>query len=84
MRPNVRRWMRRLDHSMIFLLIAGTVTPFCVLVINGPFADALLVAVWAAAAAGIVVEMIWVDAPKWVATTVYMAVGWIACSASPR
>src|SRR5918994_349775 len=78
MRPNVRRWMRRLDHSMIFLLIAGTVTPFCVLVIDGPLADALLVAVWAGAAAGIVVEMIWVDTPKWVATIVYIAVGWIA------
>src|ERR687898_309306 len=78
MRPNVRRWMRRLVHSMIFLLIAGTVTPFCVLVIDGPLADALLVAVWAGAAAGIVVEMIWVDTPKWVATIVYIAVGWIA------
>jgi hemolysin III len=83
MRPNVRRWMRRLDHSMIFLLIAGTVTPFCVLVIDGPLADALLVAVWAGAAAGIVVEMIWVDTPKWVATIVYIAVGWIAVLGFP-
>ena len=83
MRPNVRRWMRRLDHSMIFLLIAGTVTPFCVLVIDGPLADALLVAVWAGAAAGIVVEMIWVDTPKWVATIVYITVGWIAVLGFP-
>src|ERR687891_2607896 len=45
-RPAVRRWMRRLDHSMIFLLIAGTTTPFCVLVLTGPLADALLLAVW--------------------------------------
>ena len=58
--------MRRLDHSMIFLLIAGTVTPFALLVLDGPLATALLVAVWAGAAAGIVVEMIWIDAPKWV------------------
>ena len=76
-RPEIRTWMRRLDHSMIFLLIAGTVTPFALLVMSGPLADALLIAVWAGALAGIVVELIWVDAPKWVSTIVYLAVGWI-------
>ena len=65
-RPEIRRWMRRLDHSMIFLLIAGTVTPFAVLVLDGTLANALLIAVWAGAAAGIVVELVWVEAPKWV------------------
>ena len=82
-RPAVRRWMRRLDHSMIFLLIAGTTTPFLVLVLSGPFADALLVAVWAGAVAGIVVEMVWVEAPKWVTTIVYLAVGWIGALGFP-
>ena len=82
-RPEVRRWMRRLDHSMIFLLIAGTVTPFAVLVLHGPLAHALLIAVWAGAAAGIVVELIWVDAPKWVSTIVYLAVGWIGALGFP-
>ena len=82
-RPEIRRWMRRLDHSMIFLLIAGTVTPFAVLVLDGPWAEALLVAVWAGAAAGIVVEAIWVEAPKWVTTIVYLAVGWIGALGFP-
>jgi hemolysin III len=82
-RPAARRWMRRLDHSMIFLLIAGTTTPFCVLVLTGPLADALLVAVWAGAAAGIVVELVWVEAPKWVAVAVYLAVGWIGAIGYP-
>ncbi|HEX6116199.1 MAG TPA: hemolysin III family protein [Solirubrobacterales bacterium] len=82
-RPRARAWMRRLDHSMIFLLIAGTVTPFALLVMQGPLATALLVAVWAGAAAGIVVELIWVDAPKWVAVTVYLAVGWIGALGFP-
>jgi hemolysin III len=82
-RPEIRRWMRRLDHSMIFLLIAGTVTPFAVLVMNGPLADALLIAVWAGALAGIVVELIWVDAPKWFSTIVYVAVGWIGALGFP-
>src|SRR5262245_58991159 len=82
-RPSARAWMRRLDHSMIFLLIAGTVTPFAVLVMQGPLATALLIAVWAGAAAGIVVELIWVDAPKWVAVIVYLAVGWIGALGFP-
>ena len=51
-RPESRRWMRRLDHTMIFFLIAGTVTPFALLVMEGPLATALLIAVWAGALAG--------------------------------
>src|SRR4051794_3565924 len=82
-RPEIRRWMRRLDHSMIFLLIAGTVTPFALLVMSGPLADALLIAVWAGALAGIVVELIWVDAPKWGSTMGYLAVGWIGLLGLP-
>jgi hemolysin III len=82
-RPEIRRWMRRLDHSMIFVLIAGTVTPFALLVMNGPWANALLIAVWAGAAAGIVVELIWVDAPKWATTIVYLVVGWIGALGFP-
>ena len=82
-RPEIRRWMRRLDHSMIFLLIAGTVTPFALLVMSGPLASALLIAVWAGAIAGIGVELIWVDAPKWATTIVYLAVGWIGVLGFP-
>ena len=82
-RPEIRRWMRRLDHSMIFLLIAGTVTPFAVLVLGGPLGQALLIAVWAGAVAGIVVEMVWVEAPKWVAVIVYLTVGWIGALGFP-
>src|SRR5687768_17442171 len=50
-RPEIRRWMRRLDHTMIFFLIAGTVTPFALLVMQEPYSTALLVAVWAGAVA---------------------------------
>ncbi len=82
-RPEIRRWMRRLDHSMIFLLIAGTVTPFAVLVLGGALGQALLIAVWAGAAAGIVVEMAWLEAPKWATAIVYLAVGWIGALGFP-
>jgi hemolysin III len=82
-RPSARRWMRRLDHSMIFLLIAGTLTPFAVLVLEGTLATAVLVAVWGGAAAGIVVELIWTDSPKWVSVAVYLTVGAIGALAFP-
>jgi len=82
-RPNVRRWMRRLDHSMIFFLIAGTYTPFALLVLDGPLADAILVVVWAGAIAGAIVEMVWIDHPKWVAALIYMSLGWVAAIAFP-
>jgi hemolysin III len=82
-RPDVRRWMRRLDHSMIFFLIAGTYTPFALLVLDGPLADAVLAVVWVGAIAGAVVETIWIDHPKWVAALIYMSLGWVAVIAFP-
>jgi hemolysin III len=82
-RPEVRRWMRRLDHSMIFFLIAGTYTPFALLVLDGPLADAILVVVWAGALIGAIVEMVWIEHPKWVAALVYMSLGWVAVIAFP-
>src|SRR6476646_491372 len=83
-RPNVRQWMRRLDHSMIFFLIAGTYTPFALLVLEGPLADAILAVVWIGAIAGAIVEMIWIDHPKWVAAIIYLAIGWVAVVAFPE
>jgi hemolysin III len=82
-RPEVRLRMRRLDHAMIFFLIAGTVTPFTLLAMDGTFATALLVAVWAAAVAGTIVELTWLDHPKWVAAVVYIAVGLIGAVGFP-
>jgi hemolysin III len=77
-RPEARKWMRRLDHSMIFFLIAGTYTPFALLVLNGALADAILVVVWIGAIAGAVVEIVWIEHPKWVAALVYISLGWVA------
>ena len=82
-RPSARRWMRRLDHTMIFFLIAGTVTPFALLVLEPPLSTALLIAVWAGALAGTIVELLWVDHPKWVAAIVYIGVGMIGAIGFP-
>ena len=82
-RPNVRLWMRRLDHSMIFFLIAGTYTPFALLVLDGPLADAVLAVVWVGAVVGAIVETVWIEHPKWVAALVYISLGWVAVIAFP-
>jgi hemolysin III len=83
-RPNVRMWMRRLDHSMIFFLIAGTYTPFALIVLDGPLADAILAVVWIGAIAGAIVEMVWIHHPKWVGALIYLALGWVAVAAFPE
>jgi hemolysin III len=83
-RPRARAWMRRLDHSMIFVLIAGTYTPFSLLVLDGTLATAVLIAVWAGALGGIVLNLVWVTAPKWLTATVYVALGWVAVIAMPE
>ena len=79
-----RRWMRRLDHSMIFVLIAGTYTPFALLVLNGGLARAVLIAVWGGALLGIALKMFWPDTPKWLTATVYVTLGWVAVIAFPE
>jgi hemolysin III len=82
-RPQVRQWMRRLDHSMIFFLIAGTYTPFALLVLEGTLAMAILAVVWVGAIAGAIVEMIWIDHPKWASALIYLSLGWIAVATFP-
>jgi hemolysin III len=83
-RPPVRAWMRRLDHSMIFVLIAGTYTPFAVLVLSGTVQDVVLAGVWAGAGAGIVFTLLWVHAPKWLTATAYITLGWFSLIALPQ
>jgi len=78
-----RRWMRRLDHSAIFLLIAGTYTPFALLVLDGTLADVVLAVVWAGAVGGIVLKLLWIDAPKSLAALIYVLLGWVAVAVTP-
>jgi hemolysin III len=76
-RPQLRRWMRRLDHSMIFFLIGGTYTPIAVLALHGTLATLVLAIVWGGAAAGVGLKLGWIDAPKPVTAAVYVALGWV-------
>jgi hemolysin III len=82
-RPAARRWMRRLDHSMIFVLIAGTYTPVGLLVLRSGLGAAVLWVVWSGAVAGIVVKLTWARAPRWLSVAIYLALGWVAVVAMP-
>jgi hemolysin III len=82
--PDVRQWMRRLDHTMIFIFIAGTYTPFALLVMHGSLADAVLIVVWASAAGGVILNLLWITAPYWVTSVVYLSTGWVAIVTLPQ
>jgi hemolysin III len=77
-RPQARRWMRRLDHSMIFVLIAGTYTPVALLALHGTLARIVLIVVWAGVGVGVLFKLVWIDAPKWLLAGVYVALGLVS------
>lgn len=76
--PRANAVLRRLDHANIFLIIAGTYTPFALLLVPGGRGQVLLWGIWAAAVAGIAFRVFWVGAPRWLYTPCYIAMGWAA------
>jgi hemolysin III len=82
--PERRRWMRRLDHTMIFVFIAGSYTPFAMLVMHGTLADVVLIVVWATALAGMILNLVWISAPYWFTSVVYLSTGWVAIVTLPQ
>jgi hemolysin III len=75
---------RRVDHAMIFVFIAGTYTPFAMLGFSGALQVIVLAAVWAGAALGLVLNLVWIEAPRWLSTVAYLAVGWVGVVAVPQ
>lgn len=73
----VNRRLRKLDHMMIFILIAGTYTPVCLIVLHGPVGNFLCALVWGIALAGIVVKAFWINCPKWFSSVLYIGMGWV-------
>ncbi len=82
--PRGASFARRLDHSMIFVMVAGTYTPFAVLVMEGPLADAVLIASWAGALAGVVFTTAFTNPPTWLRTGLYGLLGWASLVAAPQ
>lgn len=68
---------RKMDHMMIFVLIAGSYTPICMIVLSGKSGYVLLAAVWTLAAIGMLVKALWINCPKWFSSVVYIAMGWL-------
>jgi hemolysin III len=75
--------MRRLDHTMIFVFIAGTYTPFCALLLAPGKATILLAIVWAGALGGVAVKLAWPHGPRWVSAPLYLGLGWVAVAVLP-
>lgn len=82
--PRVQIWLMRLDHANIFLLIAGSYTPFAVLGLHGDARIAVLSAVWSVAVAGVLFRMLWVSAPRWLYVPIYIGLGWAATFVMPQ
>lgn len=81
--PRHRVLMKRLDHSMIFLFIAGTYTPVAALTMEPATARFVLIIVWIGALAGVVLKMVWPHAPTWVGVPIYLALGYVAVFVLP-
>jgi hemolysin III len=80
--PKVTAALRKLDHSAIYLLIAGTYTPFCLLAFDGFFRWGMLAIVWTFALVGIIVKLFYIRAPRWVSAGIYVLMGWLCLMAA--
>lgn len=76
-------WVNRLDHSMIYVFIAGSYTPFAVLGMSERTGTVVLAVVWGGALTGVVLKMLWRSAPRWLSAPVYIALGWVAVFVLP-
>jgi hemolysin III len=81
--PAAFQVMRRLDHSMIFLFIAGTYTPFSVLLLDRSTATVILLVVWGGALAGVALKLVWPHSSRWLSAPLYIALGWVAVAVLP-
>ncbi|MDP9849904.1 hemolysin III [Streptosporangium lutulentum] len=82
--PRLEGVLRRLDHANIYLIIAGTYTPFAMLALDGPARTAVLGVIWTGAIAGVLFRVLWTGAPRWLSTALYIGLGWTAVFVLPQ
>ncbi|MGA9873187.1 MAG: hemolysin III family protein [Rhodococcus sp. (in: high G+C Gram-positive bacteria)] len=82
-KPSHRVWMKRADHSMIFVFIAGSYTPFAVLGLPASTGRTLLIVVWLGALGGVALKMLWPQSPRWVGVPLYLLLGWAIVPVAP-
>lgn len=75
--PKVNQMLRKIDHMMIYILIAGTYTPVCMIVLGDRTGWLLMALVWGIAVAGILINALWITCPKWFSSIIYIAMGWV-------
>jgi hemolysin III len=75
--PKVVKVLRKIDHMMIYVLIAGTYTPICLITLKGNLGLGLLIAIWSLALLGMVLKLVWFNAPRWLYTAFYVIMGWL-------
>ena len=83
-RPSLRAVVKRLDHSMIFVLIGGTYTPFCLVVLDNGWGISILSVIWGVAGAGILLKVVWPEVPRYLGVTLYVTLGWLAVVPAPE
>lgn len=83
-KDRILRVFRKIDHMMIFVLIAGSYTPVCLIVLGGRLGITLLAVVWGIALAGILVKAVWISCPKWFSSAIYIAMGWVCVAVFGR
>lgn len=81
--PSVNEMLQKLDHAMIYVLIAGSYTPVCLIPLRGKTGYTLLAIVWTIAILGIIFKLIWIKCPKWLGSSIYIALGWACLGAFP-
>ena len=82
--PHTEKILKRIDHMMIFVLIAGSYTPVCAMVLPQPIGTILLAVIWGLAFAGMVLKLFWVTCPKWFSSIIYIAMGWACVFVMPQ
>lgn len=82
--PHTEKILKRIDHMMIFVLIAGSYTPVCAMVLPQPIGTILLAVIWGLAFAGMVLKLFWVTCPKWFSSIIYIAMGWACAFVMPQ
>jgi len=82
--PRLAEVLRRFDHANIYLIIAGTYTPFALLALDGAARVAVLSVVWGGALSGVLFRVLWMNAPRWLYTVLYLALGWTAIFVMPQ
>ncbi|CAM3327826.1 PAQR family membrane homeostasis protein TrhA [Stackebrandtia soli] len=82
--PRVEEVLRRLDHANIYLIIAGTYTPFALIALSGTASLTVMLVIWIGAVSGVVFRTLWMGAPRWLYTGLYIALGWVAVFFIPQ